>query len=117
MTAQGGAPTGSPTPPQPAPQAGPSGPRAGFWIRVGAYLVDGAILVLVQFALQRGLGFVGYVLSIAVTLGYFAYFEGGPSGQTVGKRAFGIRVVDLVSGGPIGPGRALLRVLGKLLSA
>jgi hypothetical protein len=36
---------------------------------------------------------------------YSGYMEGGPSGQTVGKRALNIRVVDFDTAGPIGVGR------------
>ena len=43
------------------------------------------------------------------------YFEGGPTGQTLGKRALGIRVIDFQAGGPIGYGRAVVRYLVKTL--
>ena len=41
-----------------------------------------------------------------MSLAYFTYFEGGPTGQTLGKKALGIRVYDFRQGGPIGYGRA-----------
>ena len=44
---------------------------------------------------------------------YFVYFEGGPTGQTLGKRALGIRVIDLNTGGSIGYARALVRVFAS----
>lgn len=53
------------------------------------------------------------LLALAGTLLYFAKLEGGPSGQTLGKRAVGARVADATTGGPIGPGRALGRYLFK----
>ena len=49
-------------------------------------------------------------------IGYYAYFEGSASGQTVGKRATSIRVISSLDGGPIGFGRGLLRYLGKIIS-
>jgi uncharacterized RDD family membrane protein YckC len=49
-------------------------------------------------------------------IGYYAYFEGSQSGQTVGKRATKIRVISSLDGGPIGFGRGLLRYLGKVIS-
>lgn len=58
-------------------------------------------------ALLGLLGFVGVLV-------YFAKLEGGPRGQTIGKRAFGIRVADATTGGPIGAGRALGRNLFRV---
>jgi uncharacterized RDD family membrane protein YckC len=57
-------------------------------------------------------GLLGLV-ALAGALLYVAKTEGGPSGQTLGKRALGIRVVDAVTGGPIGGGRAVGRYLFK----
>ena len=59
------------------------------------------------FALLGLVGLIGVVL-------YFVRLEGGPSGQTLGKRALGIRVVDAANGGPIGGGRALGRYAFKV---
>ncbi|HEU0318685.1 MAG TPA: RDD family protein, partial [Solirubrobacteraceae bacterium] len=41
--------------------------------------------------------------------------EGGPTGQTLGKRALGIRVVSFDTGGPIGYPRAFLRYIGRII--
>jgi uncharacterized RDD family membrane protein YckC len=111
-----------PIQPQPAVDtqwrpAGPSGPRASFWRRLGAILIDGLIIgipiaVLAAIVDNDAVAIVW----IAVVFGYLAYFEGSPSGQTVGKRALGIRVIDFSAGGPIGFGRAALRTLGRILS-
>ena len=102
----------------PAPTGRASGPRAGFWRRFFAYLLDSLILVvpvviLVLITNQA----VGNIVSIALTLAYFSYFEGGPTGQTIGKQALGIRVIDFKVGGPIGYGRGLLRTVARYLSA
>ncbi len=43
--------------------------------------------------------------------------EGSPSGQTVGKRAMSIRVIDSDTGGAIGTGRAVVRYFARWLSA
>jgi uncharacterized RDD family membrane protein YckC len=48
-------------------------------------------------------------VAVVVSLGYFSFLDGGRSGQTVGKRAVGIAVRDIDTGGPVGAGRALLR--------
>ena len=93
------------------------GPRAGFWRRFGAALIDGILLGVVTLILYAILKGVGYGLGILLSIGYVVYFEGGPTGQTIGKRALGIRVYDFGgSGGPIGYGRAFIRWLGKIIS-
>jgi uncharacterized RDD family membrane protein YckC len=115
-TSQGGGPPPQQAPPVPEAElrgaSGPSGPRAGFWQRVGATLVDFLVLavptVLLFIVLDTA---VAQILSILIGLAYFVYFEGGPTGQTLGKRALGIRVIDIKNGGPIGYGRAVLRYL------
>ena len=93
-----------------------SGPRASFWARLGAIIVDFilvGIVYLIFFFISHPLG---YVVGFVVGLAYFAYFEGGPSGQTIGKRMLGIRVYDFASGGAIGYGRGAIRYLGRILS-
>jgi uncharacterized RDD family membrane protein YckC len=96
---------------------GPSGPRAGFWIRVGAFLLDGLILVVLYplFLIVAGRHTVTIVF-LLVAVAYFALLEGGPRGQSLGKRACGIRVIDGRVGGPIGPGRAVIRSIGLILA-
>jgi uncharacterized RDD family membrane protein YckC len=101
-----------------APYAqGPSGPRAGFWIRLGASFIDGVILLVpyVWTVIVAGEG-TGKTVWLLASVTYFSLLEGGSSGQTLGKRACGIRVVDLPTGAPIGVGRGLIRWLGRWLS-
>ncbi len=85
---------------------------------------SGNVTIFDEEAVTRGIceGPTGATIAIAVVLGlialvggvvYYAKLEGGPSGQTIGKRAVGIRVVDINTGGPIGFGRALGRYLFK----
>jgi len=112
---------------QPAPQptwagevtqpGGPSGPRAGFWRRFAAVLIDGLILG-VFYGLMLALFDAGlaYALYLVADFTYYTLLEGGPTGQTLGKRALGIRVIDFRAGGPIGYGRGLLRNVAKILS-
>jgi|SRR3954447_4162595 uncharacterized RDD family membrane protein YckC len=115
---------------QSAPQAppgsyssGPSGPRAGFWIRFGAYLLDvliygipAAVVVVVAALINDTLGVLAYFLVIVGSIAYFIYFEGGPEGATPGKRVCGIRIIDMNTGGPIGYGRAFIRWIMKIVS-
>ncbi len=96
---------------------GPSGPRASFGRRLVAYLIDAILLgiVYVVFAAIFDQA-VGYGLSLLIGIAYFGYLEGGPKGQTLGKMALGIRVIDFSSGGPIGYGRGVVRYLGRIVS-
>ncbi len=98
---------------------GRSGARAGFWRRFVAALLDGLILGVIG-------GILGAILTdsdnaasgVSLVLGilYYTYFEGS-SGQTLGKKALGIRVVDIGGGGSIGFGRAFIRYIGRIVSA
>jgi len=95
---------------------GPSGPRASFGIRLVAYIIDAAIVgiagVILSFVGGRG----GSLLALFAGLAYFTYLEGSPSGQTIGKRAMNIRVIDFGAGGSIGYGRAVVRYLMRIVS-
>lgn len=100
--------------------SGPSGPRAGFGRRFAAAFLDGILLSIVFFVLSRifldDLALY-YASSQIVGLVYYSVLEGGASGQTLGKRALGIRVADFRTGGPIGIGRGALRYVARILSA
>jgi uncharacterized RDD family membrane protein YckC len=109
----------APPPPADSYASGPSGPRAGFWRRFGAYVIDAVILAVVQVVFQvifKHAPGVRAILNILVGLGYGTVLEGGPRGQTVGKMALGIRVYDFRQGGSIGYGRALIRQVVKIVS-
>jgi uncharacterized RDD family membrane protein YckC len=108
--------------PQQPPQyggKGPSGPRAGFFIRLGALIFDALLLGLPLLVLELSLNLnaaARYGVSIVVTLAYYTFFEGSGAGQTLGKRFVGIRVIDYNTGGSIGYGRAAARYLASILS-
>lgn len=93
--------------PQPSPVAEVA--LAGFWVRGGAYLLDVVILGLCAFLPVRG-------LSMLVGLVYKTIFV-SQGGQTPGKMAAGIKVVNAVTGEPVGVGRALGRAAAEYLSA
>jgi uncharacterized RDD family membrane protein YckC len=102
----------------PAPTGKPSGPRSGFWRRFAAAFVDGLVLAIPNAVFVAALDYAtANLLSLIVGMSYFTYFEGGPTGQTLGKRALGIRVIDFKGGGPIGYGRGLVRYIARFLSA
>ena len=108
----------------PPPTAvGPSGPRANFGQRLVALLIDAVILavafgivVVVAFAIDEVLGTIVYLLAIVGAFLYYAYFEGSPSGQTIGKKALNIRVIDYNTGAPLGFGRGLIRAVARIPS-
>ena len=96
-----------------------SGARAGFWRRFVAAFLDGIVLGVIGGILgailtdnDNAASGVGLVLGIL----YYTYLEGS-SGQTLGKKALGIRVVDIAGGGSIGFGRAFIRYIGRIVSA
>jgi uncharacterized RDD family membrane protein YckC len=96
---------------------GPSGPRASFGRRLVAYLIDSILIGIIYgiaYAISEPLGVVA---SIVTGLIYFSYFDGSENGQTVGKMALGIRVIDFRGGGPIGFGRGFIRWLGRIVSS
>ena len=110
-------------------------PYAGFWIRVGAYLIDGILLWIVQVIIGLVLGvsvstMVGLgaetaatgastiltLISVVIGVAYFVIMESGPMQATLGKKAVGIIVTD-DNGNRITWLRALGRYFAKFLSA
>jgi len=96
---------------------GPSGPRAGFWKRFAASLLDGIIVTAVSVPFLVIEPALYYVVSILGGIIYYSVLEGGAKGQTIGKMALGIRVIDLGRGGPIGVGRGFIRYIGRIASS
>lgn len=92
---------------------------AGIGVRFVAALIDG-IIVLVVLGLLSGIGLgtnLITILEIALSIGYFGYFEGSPSQATFGKQAMGLKVVDM-DGSPLGQKawtRAGMRVVSGLI--
>jgi uncharacterized RDD family membrane protein YckC len=60
----------------------------------------------------------GLITAAGVVAGilYYGLME-GRTGQTLGKRAMSIKVIDVANGAPIGVGRAIGRHFSKVLSA
>jgi len=101
----------------PATGRGPSGPRAGLGRRLVAAIIDGVLLNIVSLVLQLVFGrALGTALAIGAGLAYACFLEGSPSGQTIGKRAMSIRVIDFASGGPLAGAQALVRYVGRIIS-
>jgi uncharacterized RDD family membrane protein YckC len=94
-----------------------SGPRAGFWRRFGAVIIDAILVGIIEVVLDLALKGAGSAISVVINAIYFTYFIGSDSGATPGKMVLGIRVVDQNTGGPIGYGRAFIRWIGHIVSA
>ncbi len=112
---------------------------AGFWIRVGAYLIDIVILVITMSLIQGITGIdmganysaqfndalvagganeasgFGQLLALIIGIAYFAGLESSAWQATVGKKALGLTVID-ANGNRLSFMRALGRALGKILS-
>lgn len=106
----------APAPPPDSYGGGTSGPRAGFWRRFGAMIVDALVLAIPTGILYAIDPILSNTLGTLIGILYYVLLEGGAKGQTVGKMALGIRVYDLRQGGPIGYGRAVIRYFGRILS-
>jgi uncharacterized RDD family membrane protein YckC len=148
----------TPTPPASTPSYGlgrkkPRLEYGGFWIRAGAYLIDGILLGLIFWfiispifmkvfsgmfssiplmdpstmteaqmqALMADMTgrmiktiWITNLLNLALMGGYFIVLEGGP-GQTLGKKALGLRVVT-PDGERIGYLKAFARYIGRIIS-
>jgi len=107
---------------------------ASFWQRVGGYIVDFIIIMLI-FVVggavaaittpastfdnpdpgPSGLGVLLLFLSFAGALAYPVILEGRPEGQTVGKKLAGIRVVRRANGAPLGYGLAFGRTVARFV--
>ena len=105
-------------------------PKAGFWIRFVALLIDSLLVTLVQgicgfFLGLAGRGMAGqemvlvgvsFLFGSAVSVAYYVFFT-GYCGQTPGKMALRIKVIRS-DGSDISYGRAFLReAVGKFISA
>lgn len=85
----------------------------GFWVRALAAAIDWVVLFLLQLALSLA---GGGLLGLLVGPVYAVLFI-GLRGQTPGKMALGLQVVN-EAGTPPGVGRAIQReVIGKVVSA
>lgn len=109
----------SPAPAAPAAAAplDPSGDyAAGFWLRAGAYMIDGFIVAVVSVVFNLILpAALSVVARLLVSAGYFTVMPVQNNGQTLGKMAAGVAIVR-DDGSPLGYGRAFARWLGYLVS-
>jgi uncharacterized RDD family membrane protein YckC len=94
------------------PYAVPSAsPYANWGQRVGAYLIDIAPIVIIDLIFYRISFAVGLILSLAA-LGWTIYnrwYQGGTTGQSLGKKVLKMRLISEETGQPIGPLMAFAR--------
>ncbi|WP_457797177.1 RDD family protein [Methylocystis sp. S23] len=122
--------------PSTAPQAARAYEYAGFFPRLGAYVIDYLAMAAIIFAIAVMVGVllavatgrtedplsdetwnvIGAILGLIVGLAYYGYFTAGPWQATPGKRALGIYVIR-ADGERIGWGVATGRYLAYFLSA
>ena len=97
---------------------------AGFWIRVGAFLIDSIIIGIVAGAFTGGEAITNPdirnaqhsgIETIASFLFFTLLWSNVGRGQTLGMRLLGLRVVDR-EGNTIGYGTAVLRYIGFFIS-
>ncbi len=119
-----------------APPATPSaaaGEAAGFVVRLGAYLIDAAILCAAMILVMVPVGLVsaligskiavigmllslfGWVLSMVIGFGYLLV-PWALVGVTPGKKILGLKIVRSEGSAPLGYPKAALRVVGYMAS-
>lgn len=108
---------------------------AGFWMRLGAYLIDGIVLTIIGWIIGFVLALilvaiagaaeateqatiavtvVVWLISIAVSIAYYVCFWQW-RGQTPGKMALGIKIIR-TDGSPVTWSTAFIRYLGYIVS-
>jgi uncharacterized RDD family membrane protein YckC len=103
-------------------QGGAQGEYAQWITRVGAYLIDVApniVLGIIGGALLKTAAII-YVLCLLVSLGWTIYnrwYQGGKTGQSLGKRVTNIKLINANSGQPIGPGMAFVRDIAHIVDS
>ena len=89
--------------------------RAGFWLRLAAYVIDTILFLIGFFVLVGILGPLGLVLAIVGVWLYYAGLESSDAQATLGKRAMGIIVTDLL-GERLTFGRATGRFAARIVT-
>jgi len=96
-------------------------PKAGFWIRVLAFLIDSVILAVINLVVnavlnQSTTGRTGIQTLLGII--YFTYFWSGSSlwpGQTVGDKLLNLRVIK-TDGSDLSIVQAFIRYVGLFIS-
>ncbi|ARX85870.1 MULTISPECIES: RDD family protein [Streptomyces] len=102
-------------------------PELAHWgLRAGALLIDGLVFGLVYLIIgigvavgRGGAGIVLILLGVAAIIAFAIYqlIQEGRTGQTIGKKAVGIRLLRELDGRPVGVGMAFVRRLAHFLDS
>jgi uncharacterized RDD family membrane protein YckC len=93
-------------------------PYASWIQRVGAYLIDVAPIVVLEAIFRRW--FAIYLIVALASLGWTIYnrwYQGGTTGQSLGKKVVGLRLVSEQTGQPIGMAMAFVRDICHIIDA
>jgi len=95
---------------------------APWLIRVGTNTVDGAVLIpllvtaeIMEDPAGSGVAEVTLAALSLVVFGYNRWYLAGRTGQSWGRKLFGVRLVSDRTGRPVGVGRAALRDVAHLI--
>ncbi len=105
-------------PSQPAPDPTPG----GFWLRAGAYMIDGMVTgipgaIISGLAAAAGVpAAAGSMMGMCISIAYFTYMPVAHNGQTLGKMAAGLAITRL-DGSELTYGRAFGRWVGYYISS
>lgn len=96
---------------------------AGFGRRLGANIIDGFLLMLINlsvgFSLSLGglrSGGLSSLIGFSIGLAYVIFFWVSQNGQTLGKRAMAVRVIK-ENGEPVDFATAIIRYIGYIISS
>ncbi|MFD4272709.1 RDD family protein [Streptomyces cyaneofuscatus] len=113
--------------PQGQPGYGGGVPELAHWgLRFGGLLIDGLIigapyLVLAGIGGAMGDSAGGFIVLIGfllmIGLSFWQLYQEGTTGQTIGKKAVGIRLLREADGRPLGFGMAFVRRLAHFLDS
>ena len=86
-------------------------PLAALWQRFFGQLIDGAVAVGLAIAVAFLPPFHNIIASYLAFVAYVLFADGLPGGQSLGKKALGVEVVDTRTGRPCNYGQSFLRNL------
>lgn len=113
-----GAPTGAPAYGAPAGMPGGMPELADWGTRVASYAIDFIALSVIANIVSAGSRPLGTLLSlVAFAFGIYNAWLNGATGQSVGKKIMGTKVVGEATGQPIGGGLGIVRYLAHILDA
>ncbi|APR76054.1 Hypothetical protein A7982_01401 [Minicystis rosea] len=90
-------------------------PKAGFWIRFVAWVIDDILLLAIGAIIGTGVdGTAGAIVGTLISAAYYVFFW-TRTGQTIGQKLLRLQVVS-TDGGPVRIGAAISRYLGYIVS-